>query len=255
MNNLKTTLSLMFACITSVLCAQQPAPATIVTDTLAAKQKIRVQEYGIGFYNLNNYSLQYRWGTPKVLYRINANVGYTGFSNSSSATTNYANMGFGYSSNDIQIKTPVTLNTSLGFSVLTIKQINPKFGLMLGGTAGLTYSYTTGQNTQTNTYQDSSGNPISRSVTTKTRATTLQPYMGFVLGVFYKITPSFIIYAEIAPNIYYAASQTSSSATITNQPSGTSYRSGDRLTNSSNIGLSGFSNSGAMLTLVYRITK
>jgi hypothetical protein len=256
MKNLKVNLPLVFVCITSALCAQLQTPLVNPTDTLASKQKIRVKEYGIGFTGLNSYSLQYRWGTPKVLYRINANVGFTGLSNANNNTDNYQNNtgSFSASSDNVQIKTPATISTAIGFSVLTLKQINPKFGIVLGGTAGLTYSYTTGQNIQASTYQDPNNFSV-ETVTTKSTTQTLQPYMGFVLGAYYKINPSFIIYAEIAPNIYYASSQTKSTSNTTYYPPTTDTRSSTTSNTSANLGLSGLSNSGAMLTLVYRITK
>ncbi len=251
MKNLKRNLALVLVCITTLVCAQQQTP----TDTLATKQKVK--EYGIGFISLNSYSLQYRWGTPKLLYRINANVGFTGLSKNDNINDTYNQNGTSYSSSttQIQTKTPATLTTGAGFSMLTFKQINPKFGLMIGGIAGLTYSYTTGENIQTNSnYSTGSGNS-SQTTTTKTTSQTLQPYLGCVLGAYYKFNPSFIIYAEISPNIFYATTKTTGNTTYQNNPVSTNSKSGDSKTNNSNFGLSGLTNSGAMLTLVYRITK
>jgi hypothetical protein len=254
MKNLKTTLAVALASITSLLCAQQQTP---IADTLAAKQKTSIKEYGIGFTNLNSYSLQYRWGNPKVLYRINANVGFTGLANSNNTSDSYNqnSNGSSNSTTQTQIKTPVTLSTGIGFSVLSLKQINPKFGLMIGGITGLTYSYTTGQNIQTSSNYNTSNGNSSQSTTIKSTSQTLQPYMGCVLGAYYKINPSFIIYAEISPNIFYAATQTKTNTTYQYDPIGTNSKSGDSRFNNGNLGLSGLTNSGAMLTLVYRITK
>lgn len=245
MKNLKINLAIAFACISTVLCAQLQTP----TDTLANKQKVR--EYGIGFTGLNSYSLQFRWGSPKLLYRINANIAATGLTNNNTVTDNGSPSTGNYSTNQNQTKTPFSINTGVGFSILSLKQLNTKFGLMVGGTAGLTYSYTTGQNVQT--YNTTGGSW--HSTTVKTISQTLQPYIGCVLGAFYKITPSFIIYAEIAPNIFFADNHTTGKTTNQYYPNGPNIGSSDTKTNFSNMGISSFTNSGAMLTLVYRITK
>ncbi|MFI5141295.1 MAG: hypothetical protein ACHQII_02965 [Bacteroidia bacterium] len=255
MKKLKTNLAIAFACISTVLCAQQQTPTANPTDTLATKQKVK--EYGIGFTSLNSYSLQYRWGTPKLLYRINANIGFTGLAKNDNTSGTYDQNITSYSSSttETQTKTPATLSTGVGFSMLTFKQINPKFGLMIGGIAGLTYSYTTGQNTLTTSNYSTGSGSSSQTTITKTTAQTLQPYLGCVLGAYYKFNPSFIIYAEISPSIFYAATQTTGNTTYQNNPASINIKTSDSRINNSNIGLSGITNSGAMLTLVYRITK
>jgi|GEM_PF-5014499 len=252
MKNLKTTFALTLLFITSVLSAQQTT-----TPTPTATPALKVKEFGIGIVNLNSFSLQYRWGNEKVLCRVTGNIGATGLTNNNNTSnTNYQNNGSSSSTSDgTQTKTPLTLNTGVGFSILSLKQINPKFGLMVGGTAGLTYSYNTGQNTITNSSQNNTNGNTWQSSTTKSTSQTLQPYMGCVLGAYFKINPSFIIYAEIAPNLFYATTQTTSNTTYQYYPAGLNSKSGDTRVNNNNFGISGLSNSGAMLTFVYRITK
>ncbi len=80
----------------------------------------KVKEYGIGLSNFNSFSLQYRWGNEKRLFRINATVGgSTGFgkgSNNSTTTQdtiyNYNNIG------STKPTTPINFNTSLALVCL-----------------------------------------------------------------------------------------------------------------------------------------
>lgn len=254
MKKLKIQLAMAFAFATTMLCAQQQTQAT---DSLATKQKTLVKEYGIGFTSLNNYSLQYRWGNPKLLYRINANIGFTGLLNNNNLTDTYNQGATSYSStsNNTQVKTPVNINTAVGFSMFGFKQISQKFGFITGGAAGLTYSYTTAQTTVTTSNYSTGNIPQSEIQVSKTTTQILQPYIGCVLGAYYKITPSFIVYAEITPNVYFATTITNGTTTYTENPTNFNHKSSDLRTRNSNLGISGLTNSGAMLTLAYRITK
>jgi|ERR1700756_1486764 len=255
MKKLKTTLTLACICVAPLLHAQQQTTPANITDT-TAQPKTKIKEYGIGFTGLNSYSLQYRWGNPKLIYRLNANMSITGFSNNTTDNTNYPqNNGSNYSFDNTVKKTPLTLTTGAGFSILRLKQINPKFGFLWGGIAGITYSYTTGQTTDTDGTKNNSGPASLQTQTVKTNSQTLQPYIGFVLGIYYKFTPSFIVYAEISPNIYYAYTHATSSTIEQNLASNTNSQTNTNLTNNSNFGLSGLTNSGAMVTLAYRITR
>jgi hypothetical protein len=251
MKNLKTNLALLLMFTVGALSAQQQTPTA---DTLAAKQKIK--EYGLGFTGLNSYSLQYRWGSPKLLYRINGNIGFTNVgSNSDNNAYDQIYGNSGSTTTQKQTKTPLNLNTGLSFSVLSLKQINPKFGCVLGGIAGLTYSYSTSQLTATTTDQNITNGNTSQTSIFKTNSQTLQPYLGCVLGVYYKINPSFIIYAEISPNIYFESTQTKSNTTFQYYPATPYTRSSDAKITNNTLGISGLTNSGAMITRAYRITK
>lgn len=230
------------------------------TDSLPKK----VKEFGIGFSSLTAYSLQYRWGNTKRLFRINATItGSTAFGSGTSGS-NQTNVGNGNNmdSTTNKTKTPLNFSTSLSFSILNLKYIAKKFGLMYGPVAGVGYSIINSQSTQTGinstnyTYNSSQNNgnfPISSS--TKTESVTFQPYLGFVLGAFYKINKSFFIYAEIAPNIYYARTNSTSSTTNTNN-SQSNYSYGNNSSTFNNtFGIASLSNSAATITIVYRITK
>ena len=139
-----------------------------------------------------------------------------------------------------------------------IKQLTDKFGFIYGGVAGVIYSTSSGQTTTTEFSQTGNYNtPYSYNLVVKNNSQNIQPYAGFVLGAVYKINASFLLYAEIDPNIYYAHTNTSARTTNTNttQLPSTNFSNENTSNKNNTIGISGLSNSGAMLTLVYRITK
>ncbi|MEO8760337.1 MAG: hypothetical protein ABI388_04285 [Bacteroidia bacterium] len=223
----------------------------------------KVKEYGVGLSNLNSFSLQYRWGNEKTLFRINATVGgSTGFGKGSNNTTetqdtNYVNN----NASTTKKNSPINFNTSLSFSVLKIKYVTEKFGLMCGGVAGISYSTTntqtnqTGTNTYYNGYNNASNGSFPYSETIKGHSQNIQPFVGVVLGAVYKISPSFLVYLEIAPNIYYAHTNTTSTTASTSQQPNHFLINGTTKNATNTIGIASLSNSGAMLTFVYRITK
>src|ERR1019366_9243243 len=193
---------------------QTTAPAAQPV-ALQKPQLPKVQEYGIGFSSLNSYSLQYRWGNENRLYRIQGNIG--GSSALKPSTTN-GNPGY----------SPINFNFGLSFSILKIKSVSEKFGLMYGGNFGLVYSLN--QNNSLNN---------SNTIVSKNKTESFQPYVGFALGAVYKINSSFLIYAEIDPSIYYNYQQSKT----TNPPMPLNNTSS--YTNS--FGLQNLSNSGASL--------
>src|ERR1700751_1647163 len=109
MKSIKTLLVAAIIFISTALRAQD-------TSWMPAK---KVKEFGLGFSGLNAYSLQYRWGNTKWLYRINANI--SGFNNSGSNILDNANNGNNLTNTTRNnTKTPLNISTSLGFSVLFI---------------------------------------------------------------------------------------------------------------------------------------
>jgi hypothetical protein len=239
--------------------------AMFIVSTLTAQeqQPLKVKEYGIGLSSFNSFSLQYRWGNEKRLFRLNATIGgSTSFGSGNSNLSQGQDTMFSNSNNlTSKTSTPINFNTGLSFSMLKLKQIADKFGLMYGPIVGLSYSIASSQTTQTGTgtsyyYNNPSHSgtyPINNSI--KNHSSTLQPYIGFVLGAFYKINASFLLYAEIAPNIYYGYTTRTSNQTNNNQAP-YAYNTTNNSTDSNNsFGLANLSNSGATLTIVYRITK
>jgi len=238
MKNVKIVVALLF--IVSITIAQEQSP-------------LKVKEYGVGLSNLNSFSLQYRWGNEKLIYRINATLGgYSASGNGSNSTTANPVPGMPagqYITNDT--KTPLNFSSGLSFSVLKLKAINEKFGAMWGGVIGASYFYNNQEDNQSVANVNGTPSPVVYG-TTKTTSQRLQPYAGIALGVFYKINSSFIVYAEIVPNIYYGYTQNKSNSTNNNGQ----YISKTESSNSLNTyGISNISNSGAALTFVYRITK
>jgi len=192
--------------------------SALVSQELPAK----VKEFGIGLSSFNSFSLQYRWGNEKRLFRINAVIGgSTSFGNGTNnfdetRDTSYKNS----NSTTSKSTSPLNINGTLSFSILRIKQIKDKFGLFSGPTIGVSYLTSNIKTTETGT-----------------------------------INASFLIYAEISPNLYYAYNTTSNKRIDnTSQPS--QYISSSNSTSSGNtFGVSNLSNSAALLTIAYRITK
>lgn len=211
---------------------------------------LKVQEYGIGLNNLNSFSLQYRWGNEKRLYRIAGVFGAnSNFSNQNTKIdyndtnrTNYNRTVKGQSA-------PLNLNLGFNFSVLHIKSVSEKFGFVYGPLLGVSGGFSRTVNQFTN-IGIGVGGPVYAGTQTTTQLSVL-PYAGVVLGMMYKISPSFILYAEVGPNLYYNFTQSNYKATASSDPKITE----EGTLSSHGFGLSGISNSGMMLTLVYRITK
>jgi hypothetical protein len=247
--------------------AQQPL-------ALAKAQLPKVQEFGIGISGFNNYSLQYRWGNENRLYRIQGNIGGSGSVGNSSNNSYTAQDTTNNSAlSTTKTTTPINLNCGLSFSILKIKPVSEKFGLLYGGFCALNYFIKQSNSTEnTNTfYSINNGNSVNHSINTtitKQNSQTFQSSIGLVLGAVYNINASFRIYAEIDPSVYYSynnsTTNTTSSTTYPNSPnannihntqsSGNGYPT--YLANPINtFGLQSLSNSGASLTIVYRITK
>ncbi len=222
----------------------------------AQEKPAKVKEYGIGLSSFNSFSLQYRWGTDKLLYRLQGNIGAnTSFGTSSTKSTNvYDSIHSGNTNITTKTTSPTNINFGLSFSTLKLKSITDKFGLMYGCMFGLSYRYNKSESVGTGTITNNLYSPIGTypdNTTSKNTVKTFQPYIGIVVGAYYKISPSFLLYAEISPNIFYAYT---SSHTKTTNTTNLSYTE-SRKESTNNFGLSNLSNSGAMLTFVYRITK
>ena len=276
MKKIKTVFTLAATFLVFMSNAQQQKDSVNAQQPLAAEklQLSKVQEFGIGFSSLNSYSLQYRWGNEKRLYRIQANIGGSGsIGNSSNNSYTAQDTTNNSALSTTKTTTPINLNCGLSFSILKIKPISEKFGLLYGGFCALNYIIQKSNSTEiTNTfYSINGGNSASNNInttTTKRNYQTFQPSIGLVLGAVYNINASFRLYAEIDPSLYYAHNNstmnTISSTTYPNSPNqnntnNTQSSSNGYPTNIANptntFGVQSLSNSGASLTIVYRITK
>lgn len=263
---MKTITIVISSCILFLVSSLKAQEATL-TPTLTPKTDSlpkKVKEFGIGFTSLTAYSLQYRWGNTKRLFRINATIGgSTAFGNGTGSSNQIEAMDYNNNNTTTSTtNTPLNFSTSLSFSILNTKYIAKKFGLIYGPVAGISYSIINSQSNITgnavNQYSFATTNngifPINNS--TKTESVNFQPYLGFVLGAFYKINKSFFLYAEIAPNIYYARTNNTLSTTNSNYNSGVNYSSTNNTATFNNtFGVANLSNSAATITIVYRITK
>jgi len=254
MKNIKSILAAIAILISSNLKAQDLSNQAV---------PLKVKEYGVGLSNLNSFSLQYRWGNEKRLFRINATIGgSTGFgkgsgnSTQTQDTTNNSNNTY-----TSQTTSPINFNSSLSFSILNIKYVAGNFGLMYGGVAGITYSIVNDQTTEKGTINSYSANNSNSngifpfSETKKNHTQNIKPFIGIVLGATYKISETFLVYLEITPNIYFQHSNTTSTTVETNLQPNQYIINGTQKNSNNIIGIANLSNSGAMLTFVYRITK
>lgn len=221
MKKIKIVVTLTATLIVSVLNAQeQPQPS--VLKPLPAK----VTEYGIGLSSLNSFSLQYRWGNENRLYRLQGNIG--GSSTLSTPINNQYSV--------TSLTTPLSINCGLSFSILKIKSISEKIGLMYGTFLG------GGYNQMLQSYYN-----VNSSILAKTNSQITSASLGLVLGGVYKINSSFLVYAEIDPSFTYTYSHSHYNNPLSVL---SSYN-----IHSDAIQLNNLSNSNASLTIVYRITK
>jgi len=224
----------------------------------AQDQPAKVQELGIGISSLNSFSLQYFWGNEHRLFRLSGNIG--GTSSVGNSSDNLSTVQDTLSNSTLgttKTTTPVNFNCGLGLSILKIKQVSEKFGFICGGMYAFNYSIIQSTMT-TNSVSSGTNSYYNYTSTTKNNSQTFRPSLGMVVGAVYKINSSFFLYAEIAPNIYYAYNKVTSNMTATRtytngNPSETQESTNPSTTNT--FGLSNLSNSGATLTIVYRITK
>ncbi|HEX7414173.1 MAG TPA: hypothetical protein VF411_09015 [Bacteroidia bacterium] len=255
-----TSCILLFA---PALKAQEVIPTktlTPKTDTL-----LKVKELGIGFSNLNSFSLQYRWGTDNMLFSISGSIaGSTSFGSGTNGSTQVRDTMSSYnSSTTSKTSTPINFSTGLSFSALHIKYITKKFGIMHGGILGCSYAIANNQTNSTGTnvnyqyHNTAQTGTFPISGTTNNHSQTIQPYIGLVFGAVYKINKSFLVYVSIAPNFYYAHTNSTTNTTYNSNLPYTYYTTNNYNSSSTNntFGLASLSNSGATITIVYRIPK
>lgn len=207
----------------------------------------KVNEIGIGFATLTSYSLRYQWGKDNFVYRITAvSLGGTNSTANSNYTTTSTTPLSSNSSSPSIVNTPINLSGGLNFSIANIKHINKKFGFMFGAEVGVNLSYVKSKTDNIFIYK-TSGSPPPSPYSTEAITTSYAPFIGIVIGARYKLSPSFYLYAEITPNINY----TYAKASVTNTPGVDTPINTNKITRT--YGLSGLANSGAMITIIYRI--
>ena len=252
MKKIKTVIIFLVTVIVTSLSAQESQSKT---DTTILKSQLpKVREFGFGLNNINltsfnNFSLQYRWGNEKRLYRLAGDFG--GTLTTKPINTYYYSSNYYTSNNNPWSYSPSIVNCRLSFSILRIKSLSEKFGLMYGNFFSGGYS-----NQKTNIQQTSSDsyNGVIEydTLTTKKTLQSSSASVGFVLGAVYKINSSFLLYAEIGPGISYSYNYGYSKNSHSNNIYPNPPNSKDR---SNSFSLNGISNSNASLTIVYRITK
>jgi hypothetical protein len=130
-----------------------------------------------------------------------------------------------------------------------------KFGIVYGVVFGLTYTYSKSNSNETSINSNTNNMtnyPLPSHYSSSYNSYSIQPYIGISFGFVYKFNPSFYLYADVSPNVYYSYSK---SSTISSNSQNVSINSNNNNDIHNTFGLTNFSNSGAMLTLVYHITK
>ena len=148
---MKKNIYLLFLCAFSFhLFAQQ--------DTTVNPSEPKVKEFGLGFSSLTAYSLQYRWGNTKRLFRINATLAGSSSFGDGSGVSNTNNIGNStiMTTSTTKTNTPLNFNTGLSFSILHFKYLIEKFGIMCGPAIGVSYSVVNNRSNQTGTNATSS---------------------------------------------------------------------------------------------------
>jgi len=231
----KIAITLMFVTIGIAAYSQDVAP--------------RVNEFGVGFASTSSYSLRYEWGTDNMLFRITAvSLGASNINASQSEVITANNMGYSTTiTYTPTVSTPVYLNGGLNLSLVHIKAVNDRFGFMFGFEIGANVSYSV-VNTETNfIYYPAITTPNS-NYSVQSITSSYEPFIGLVIGARYKISKAFSVFAEIAPNINYTY------ATVFNTVDAQGVNTPPNSSKTTNtFALSGFANSGAFITIMYRI--
>ena len=214
--------------------------AFLPTVLKAQRDTGKIREAGLGFSNLNSFSIAYQWGTPKTIYSFSV------MSFSLSAPKNSSNNGDDTNTISNSTSNGVNINFSLAFSITKAKRLSPKLDFLHGGIIGTGFGY---MHNNSSDYSGS-GPVLTSSYSSKNTTYSYTPFVGIVLGLRYAISNLFYVYAEVSPRIYYTYSKaTSTSTDIISQSVNTSQSI------EQTPGISNLSNSGASLMLVYRFQK
>lgn len=236
MKTLNLVLALCAVLFVSATKAQEAAP-------------LKVKEYGIGMTNLNGFSLQYRWGTEKRLYRVSGFIGAnSGFSKNSKSVFFGNGSSSNFNSSSTFKTSPVAYSLGVGFSILNIKSVSERFGFIYGPSVNLYGSSSQSKDDGGTIYDPNTGTQYKATQTASYQIAS--PSIGFVLGMMYKINSNFFLYAEVNPNIYFQYVRNQQKTASNDFPN----IKQENTTTNFTYGVGGLSNSGAMLTLAYRIS-
>lgn len=227
--------------------------------------RLKVREVGIATSGFNSFSLQYRWGTSTLLKRISGGIGSGSqgqdISGTYSSTSTFSNpsaptqtAGQTISQNN---QNPLNASVNFGFSILKLKPIHGNLGFLYGQSFTINYFINLTQNKETTISNNSPYYPTTVTNITKTNSQSLTPVFGLIFGLSYKIIPNFYVYAELNPSVYYSFGISNSSSIYTESNLGysTTTRTSSNPGYIYRYGITGLSNSGALLTFVYRWSK
>lgn len=181
------------------------------------KEKVRVKEVGLTFYNLDGFGITYRVGTEKALWRFNS----------------------GYSSgNEVYIGDNVNSNFSIGANVG--REWRKELASKLDFRYGIDLQYSFGINSSEN---------ANTPDTYERKSTTHFGGLNLVLGFNYEISSSLFVGAELLPFAGFNYSENKSSEVIIDQ-FGIVYTIENE--SSSYTNRFGIQNSSALISIVYQ---
>ena len=129
---MKNSTIIIASCIL-LLVSSLRAQEVVNTSTLTPKTDSlpkKVKEFGIGFTSLTAYSLQYRWGNTKRLFRANINIaGSTAFGNGNNGndqSTIQTTISTNNTPGITTTNTPISFATGISFSMFYLKNISKK---------------------------------------------------------------------------------------------------------------------------------
>jgi hypothetical protein len=192
-------------------------------------------------------------GTEKHISRITGYINLSGYNPQSKSKSTYTGTHFyaDASNENTRFGTPFNVSSGMQFSYLSLKKFDEHFGFFAGPSISVVYQFATSKS-----HQISRQDSVTIETTNSGKQVDIRPGIGAVIGFSYRVTPSFIIYAEVNPTIYIGYSH--ARYVQDGKRGGTlpeSYSSKGETTNTSNnYGLYG-GTSAAMVTFVYRITK
>ena len=226
-------------------------------------------EAGLVFSNLNSFGIRYKYGNDNIMFRITSLV--LNGTNTTTSYNNYSNNGINGA--DISASPSSSVGAGLNLGLEKIKWINNKSNFYYGfdwiNSYTTSYSKSVTPNVSTLNYTDENNEYVYLTTlynnTSNSNTWTLSSGIGFIFGLSYKLSDLFTLQAELEPSISYKYTETTTSATnygvhwIGNSTTG--YTPNDYISNSPsstsiNKGITyGLSNSGASITLAYKLVR
>lgn len=223
-----------------------------ISSTFAqeAPVKIKIDEFGAGFSNLNGpYSLQYRWGHTKRVMRINILFGAFAGNNSSGNSNNDYN-----SSEKTNNKTNYNISGGMNLSYIKFAPITEHFGFNFGAILGCIANTYSSESTSSTMYHPDNGKDYVINYESRSKGYQVEPALGFLFGAYVKINARFYLSTEINLGAYLNYNHTDNYSSYSNSNSIMNNREYNTPNDSHTIGLAKLKNTAPLFSLIYRIT-